>query len=115
VTKKSRKEELTEEDLPSSFALTLFASSTALPGRAKPGMSLWKEALHKLLRNSLAINIITGIASLVGGAWGAAVWSRSENILEVILHGAGMGSLAGALVFSIGYSIALLFVKVTPP
>ena len=115
MTNKSRKEELMEEELPSWFVLTKIASSTALPGKAKPGMSIWLEALHKTLRSSWGTNIITGIASLVGGAWAVSVWSLTENIIETAVQGVGLGLLTGGLLFLIGYSIALLYVRVTPP
>lgn len=109
-----KKEALNESTL-SSFILTLFASSTALPGKAKPAMSIWNEAFHKLVNNPLFTNILTGVATLVAGAVGGSIVAKGGNIWEAILQSTGAALLVGMLLFVISYWIAIIYVKVTPP
>lgn len=92
--------------------LTMLASSTALPGKAKPGASLMYEALHKLGGNPWVTNIITGFASLASGF---AMGTGSGDVVQLVLRAAGAGLLVGVLFFVIFFWATLIYVKINPP
>jgi hypothetical protein len=90
----------------------MLASSTALPGKAKPGASIWGEAFRKLIASGWITSIITGVGSLASGY---AIGSGGGSVYDIALRAATAGILAGGVLLVISYWIVLAYVAWTPP
>jgi len=102
-----------QEDATSWIMLTLLASSTALPGKAKLGASLVSEAFHRLETNQWTMNVITGAATLAGGL-AAGVAFETGDFFLILWHGVSMSLLIGVMLFGIVFIIALVYEYVHP-